>query len=874
MRYIQQQKYNFKTKHSNLMMIRKLLLAILLSVCFTGVDLNAQNDNIDYFLPKGNFNTGIKTPTAFFGFSSGEWHISHDQLLMYMRYLDGASERITMHEYGRTIENRPLIYMLVTTPENHQNIETIRSEHLDRIKNGNTSKNKETPGILYQGYSIHGNEASGINAAVIVAYYLAAFNDNYINELLSKSIILLDPCLNPDGVQRFSTWVNSHKSQSLVSDPNSREFNETWPGGRYNHYWFDLNRDWLPLVHKESKARIKLFNKWRPHLLTDHHEMGTNSTFFFQPGIPSRNNPNTPAENFVLTEKLAEYHAGALDSIGSLYFTKEIFDDFYYGKGSTYPEARGCVGILFEQASSRGHLQESVNGPVAFAFTIRNQVVTSLSSQKGFLKLRREFIDYQASFQKSMHNQLDKSAAKGWIFTDRSQWKLNDFISLLLSHEIEVFENVSDITINGKKYEGGKSYIVPLIQSESILAKTFFEKVRSFQDSTFYDISTWTPSLAYDLQHDEITQMSLSLKNKITAPKKEEMGLLGPAENAYAYISSVKDPHTHRFIYDLLKNQIQVKLIHQPLDINESGKTNAYAPGSIIIPVQGQQLDGKALQIKLDSLAKLTSARICALKSGNGVEEYTLGHPDLDALKLPVAALLAGDGIEPSSAGEIWHHFDEHLKIPLSIIDVYKFRSVSLDRYNILLLASGQYHRLMESDAKKIDEWIKKGNTLILIDEAITWATKNNLLQLKEKKQDTQNQKIPYNNLSNNRGAKVLAGSIFKIEIDPSHPLFYGYDTKHTYVMHSGTRFYEKPNQPMASPASYPKDFLTSGYIPKGIEKEVADAPAITVHRLENGRIIAFQDNPLFRGFWKAGYYMFNNALFFGHTIKSESMER
>jgi hypothetical protein len=213
-----------------------------------------------------------------------------------------------------------------------------------------------------------------------------------VDSLLNETVILLDPSFNPDGLNRFASWVNTHKSQTLVTDPVSRELNEAWPGGRTNHYWFDLNRDWLYVQHPESQGRIAKFHEWKPNILTDHHEMGSNSTFFFQPGVPSRINPLTPQKNRELTAKIGTFHARYLDKIGSLYFTEEDYDDFYYGKGSTFPDVNGAVGILFEQASSRGHAQETINGVLSFPFTIRNQVTTSFSTLAAARALRTELL--------------------------------------------------------------------------------------------------------------------------------------------------------------------------------------------------------------------------------------------------------------------------------------------------------------------------------------------------------------------------------------------------------------------------------------------------------------------------------------------------
>ncbi|WP_317129632.1 M14 family zinc carboxypeptidase [Aureibaculum algae] len=322
---------------------------IVLFLCFiiTSIIYAQEKVDLNYYLPQNvSYNADIPTPESVIGFQVGEWHVSHDKLVYYMKALAKASDRISIEERGKTYEGRPLLLLTITSVTNHKNLETIRTEHLKLSDATNSAVNlSEMPVVLYQGFSIHGNEPSGANAGLLAAYYLAAAEGKEIDEMLDKTIILFDPSFNPDGLNRFASWVNIHKNQNITSDNNDREYNEVWPGGRTNHYWFDMNRDWLVTQLPESQARIKTFHKWKPNILTDHHEMGTNSSFFFQPGIPSRTHPLTPKLNQKLTAKIGEYHAKAFDKIGSLYFTEERYDDFYYGKGSTFPDING--GLVF-----------------------------------------------------------------------------------------------------------------------------------------------------------------------------------------------------------------------------------------------------------------------------------------------------------------------------------------------------------------------------------------------------------------------------------------------------------------------------------------------------------------------------------------------
>ena len=387
--------------------MRKLALLLLL----TTFSISAQQVDLSYYLPKDvTYNKNIPTPKSVIGHEVGEWHITHDKLAEYMKALAKASDRISIEERGTTFEGRPLLLLTITSPSNHQKLEAIRKRHIEATNDASLDVSND-PIVVYQGFSIHGNEPSGSNASLAAAYYLAAAQGSNIDEVLNNTVILFDPSFNPDGLQRFAYWANTNKAIHINPDPNDREYHEVWPGGRTNHYWFDMNRDWLPVQLPESRVRIESFHKWLPNILTDHHEMGSNASFFFQPGIPSRTNPLTPQLNQDLTKEIATYHAKALDKIGSLYYSEESFDDFYYGKGSTFPDVNGSIGILFEQGSSRGHAQETVNGVLTFPFTIRNQFTAALSTLEAAKNMRVKIKKYQQNFYENARKENSKTKA-------------------------------------------------------------------------------------------------------------------------------------------------------------------------------------------------------------------------------------------------------------------------------------------------------------------------------------------------------------------------------------------------------------------------------------------------------------------------------
>ena len=484
--------------------MRKFLFALWLlpiANCLYSQDLK-------YYLPDSvSYKSSIPKPKDIIYHEVGEWHITHDRLVNYMKSIaHAAPDRVKLETMGYTYEGRPQVLLIITSPKNQQRLEEIRQQHVqltDPSKSASLTI-ENMPVVVWIGHSIHGNESSGANASLLTAYYLAAAEGKQIDELLEHVVILVDPSFNPDGLQRFSTWANQHKSKNLVSDPNSREFNEVWPGGRFNHYWFDLNRDWLPAVHVESQNRLAWFHKWKPNILTDHHEQGSNATFFFQPGVPSRVNPLTPDKNQELTAKLGKFHAAFLDRIGSLYFTKENYDDFYYGKGSTYPDVQGCIGILFEQASSRGHLQQTSNGLLSFPFTIKNQFITALSTLEGAKALRKEFLEHQRDFFKQASSRAAAYATKAYVFGDKNdKAKTFEFATMLKRHQVEINELPDNWSDN--EFQKGAAFIVSLNQPQHSLIRGIFDKTFDFKDSLFYDITAWTMPLAFGLPFKELT---------------------------------------------------------------------------------------------------------------------------------------------------------------------------------------------------------------------------------------------------------------------------------------------------------------------------------------------------------------------------------
>ncbi|MBZ0247478.1 MAG: zinc carboxypeptidase [Cyclobacteriaceae bacterium] len=830
--------------------------------CFAQVDLS-------YYLPEGtSYNPAIPTPKSVVGHEVGEWHITHDKLVNYMQALANASDRVSLEVTGHTYEARPLLLLTITSPKNQQNIEAIRQQHIqlsDPAKSAGLDVTK-MPVVFYLGCSIHGNEPSGANAGLVMAYHLAAAQGPEIEKYLENTVVLFDPSFNPDGLQRFSTWANSHKSKLISADGNDMEHNEAWPGGRTNHYWFDLNRDWLPGQHPESQARIRQFHRWKPNILTDHHEQGTDATFFFMPGEPTRVNPRTPKMNQELTKKLGEFHAKALDKIGSLYFTQEGYDDFYYGKGSTYPDVQGCIGILFEQASSRGHAQESENGLLRFPFTIRNHFTTMLSSLEGANSMREELLNYQRGFYKDAMNEASKDPVKAIVFgSNKDKARAFHLAEMAARQEINIYPTTSTQTFNGRSYEAGSSYVIPLNQPQYRLIKSMFEKLTTFEDSLFYDISSWTLPLAFNLEYDELKSVP-SLGEKLTSPQLP-IGEVINDKASFAYAFEPFGYYSPRAIYRLISHGIRIKVAHEVFH-HPSGKR--FERGSIMIPVEGQSLAPDQIAVYMREVAAQDGINVYGFNTGLDYKGVSLGSRTFDVVNKPSIAVLMDIGISPTDAGEIWHLLDQRYHIPVTMLPIPVLNYTSIDRYTTIIIPPGRYNGISESTKEKLKTWVQNGGTLIGLEDAVNWFTTAGFGKFEMKKNPEKKDHVaprPYEFIDEDRGAQVTSGVIFEANVDLSNPLLYGYYNTKMPMFKSNNYYMEKANSPYANPIVYGDNSLMSGYISKENYAKMKNSSAVGVASLGRGKVIGFTENLTLRAFWYGTNKMLMNAIFYGPML-------
>ncbi len=815
----------------------------------------------DYYFSKyAPFDNNIMSPEEFLGYPIGEMHTRHDLIVSYMEYLSETSEKAQIYHYGKTYEGRKLVILAVSTPDKILDIENIRDTHLSYIHTDhpnykNESKPDNFPVIINLAYNVHGNEPSSSEAALLTAYTLVSSESDEVNKYLNESVVLIDPTINPDGRDRHTHWANTYKGTPLVDDPQDAEHNEYWPGGRTNHYWFDLNRDWLLAIHPESRGKLNWYHTWYPNVTTDFHEMGSNSTYFFPPfKINGSIDPVIPKENYDYFNFLfGSYYAKALDEIGTLYFTREVFDRTYPGYGSSYPDYLGGIGILFEQASSRGHKQKTQFGEITFPHTIRNQYISGITTVKAAVENKESIKEYQQNFFKSALSESSDSRIKGYSFKiNQDKNKTKAFLDKLMMHRIKVLKN-------------GENLFVPTEQKNYRLVRSFFETQEKYRDSVFYDASAWTIANFYDIDYSS-SNRKFSGENLVSIDDLFETNSIEKSD--YAYIIDSKDYNIPAIIYELLDNKIFTSTSLKPFKIKTlSGDVN-FGYGSLVIPVSLQETSSDKLYEKLKKVQYKYNVDIHSVSSGLSSSGVDLGSRYVSPLTMPKAMMIIGTGVRSYEAGEVWHLLDQRVGMPITKIPIRNFDNISMDSYNTLVMVSGNY-KFNDNQLNKIKSWVEKGNTIIgiagaskyLIDKKLVSET----LVKDEKEKDIVHKS--YVNAQENRGKEQIGGVILNSIVDLTHPLGFGYEDSSVPVYKNNSVWLSPSKNEYSSVVRYSKDALIDGFMTEKNKEKLEKSVSLVVSKVGRGIAILFADNPNFRGSWYGTNRLFLNAIFLRNKI-------
>ena len=806
------------------------------------------------------YDPAVPTPEEVIGHRIGERHTLPSQVVRYFEAVAAASDRVTVRHHGLTHEGRTLLHAIVTRPEDQSRLDALQRQHRAALGlEGDAAPAGTTRPVAYMGYSIHGDEASGTEAAILTLYHLAAGQGPAVDSVLEGAITIIDPMFNPDGRDRFTDWANRHRGAVATADPQHREHNQAWPRGRTNHYFFDLNRDWLPLVHPESQARAELFYAWRPQVLTDYHEMGSEATYFFQPGIPSRTNPGTPARNQALTGRITEYSARALDRIGSLYYTRESFDDYYYGKGSTYPDVNGSIGILFEQASSRA-LQREVDGGrrvLDYGFTVRNQLTASLATLQAVAAMGEELVAYTREFYAGSSAFAKTQATQAYRIPLAGQTtRALELAELLHRHDVEVYREADDGAL-----------VIPLAQRQARFLSAVMEPNTTFRDSLFYDVSTWTLPLAFDLDVERATRASGRTLGEPITDFTYAGSVVGERADAYAYVFPYAGYFAPRAVYRVLSAGGQARLLNEPSGVVVDGRTIRLPRGSIVVPVGQNPIGADSVRALVRDITQLDGLDVYAVTTGLTPTGPDLGGRSTRPLRTPMIALVTGRGTNAYQVGAAWHLLSERMRMPVSLIDADRVGQVDLGRYTHIAMTGGDYDPL---DLAALKSWVRDGGTLVASHTAANWVVSNGLVELEEVTLDVDSlvRDLPYAQLDEARGAQYIGGAIFDVRLDATHPLAYSMqdagdapleaDAK---LFRQQTSFYEPSATPGATVGRYTEQPLASGYLSAPRARQAAGAAAVVSESVGRGKVVLFFDQPVFRGFFRGSERLWMNAL-------------
>lgn len=816
----------------------------------------------EYFLEKYQpFDQNIPSPESFLGYGIGEQHTRHDMIVAYLKTLARLSDRAELEEYGKTYEGRSLVILRISSTENLNTLESIRKQHL-AIKNGEAPAKDSQPVFINLGYNVHGNEPSSSEAALLSAYTLVASEHPEIKEYREHAVIFVDPTINPDGRDRHTHWANSFKGSPLVADPQDIEHNETWPRGRTNHYWFDLNRDWFLAVHPESRGKLTWYHQWYPHVVTDFHEMGTQSTYFFEPmKANGSKDPIMPSENYEdLNNLFGDYFATALDSIGSLYFTGEVFDGTYPGYGSSYPDLQGGLGLLFEQASSRGHVQDTDMGKVTFPFTIRNQFVSSMTTVKAAVENRTYLQDYQKRFFESGMANARKSGINAYRFKiSNDQNRLQAFLDKLLIHKVKVYE------------QNDGSFLVPTAQEQYRMVQSVFETYNEYRDSVYYDASAWSLANFYNADYEAVKGRINPGTEVIDSESVVSVPDFGPS--SYAYLVNWSDYNSPAFLNYLQENEVRVAAAFKGFTAEVNGTATAFSPGTLMIPVSKQELDTEQLFEIIKAGATQFKVAVFSVPTGyhqgKGID---LGSGYVNPMMPPKPFMLVGHGVSSYEAGEVWHLLNQRVNMPITKIPTRNFKRASLQDYETMVMVSGSYNQLDSAAVTKLKNWVSKGNTLIASGTAVSWLIKNKVIseKLVEKKDSSASEvRLPYITAREELGKNEVGGGIFEVDLDLTHPVAFGYSDKKLPVYKNNAVWLQPSKNQFSTVAKYTDDPHIDGFITdKNLNEFMKNAASIVTTKVGSGRVILFADNPNFRGSWYGTNKLFLNALFFGAHIQ------
>jgi hypothetical protein len=796
----------------------------------------------------------IPSPSDFLGYELGSHFSRHHEVVDYFKTLSKIRpQQLRLEQYGLTNERRPLYLAFVSSEENLENLEAIRRNHLKNagIIEGESS-NPEVA-IVWLSYNVHGNEASSTEASMLTLYTLLTERQ----DLLKNTVVIIDPCINPDGRDRYVNWYNETASQPYDTDVQASEHNEPWPGGRPNHYLFDLNRDWAWATQIETQSRLKVYNKWMPHIHVDFHEQGVNEPYYFAPAAEPYHEIISDWQREFQT-KIGQNHAKYFDENGWLFFTRERFDLLYPSYGDTYPTYMGAIGMTYEQAG-HGMAGLGIVNDEGELLTLKDRLqhhtTTGISTvemaSKEAKRLNIEFSEF-----------FDNSDLKIKSFVLRgNENKLNAVKSLLDKHDI-YYSHAKPGKVSGYHYSNAKDdkmetsendLVIYTDQPKGKMVKVLFEPNTKLSDSLTYDITAWSIPYAYGLEAMASTsKVPSEVESKITESQK--------LVDAYGYACRWESLDDGLFLADLLQNDFKVRFTEKPFKSNGVD----FNRGSLII-TKGDNKHIENFLAELSALAENHKQELFGITTGFSEVIPDIGSPDIKLINRQHIAILSGKGTSSLSYGELWHFFEKQLQYPVTSINTEDLSRTNLNQYNVLIMPNGYYNSILEEqDFTKITDWVKQGGKVIAIGNALRSFAGKDGFSLKPKsiaQDEDQVNLTAYAERERAAVSNMITGAVFKTKVDNTHPMAFGYSSDY-FTLKLGTASYELlQNGFNVAHINNPKVF--SGFAGSNATENLKDSLVFGEERKGSGSFIYLVDNVMFRSFWENGKLFLVNSIFF-----------
>ncbi|MCC2547036.1 M14 family metallopeptidase [Hymenobacter sp. BT175] len=820
----------------------------------------------------------LLTPTQFLGYPLGSRFTTHAELLRYVDHVvQHSPQQMRLVSYGRSYEGRPLEVVQIASAENLSRLEEIRRANLQLTGQAEGRPTGRQPALVWLSYNIHGDEAVSSEAVMQVLYDLANPQNPQAAQWLQNVVLLVDPCVNPDGRERYVQWYNRVRSTTPNASPYAWEHQQPWPGGRFNHYYFDLNRDWAWQTQQESRQRVALYNQWLPQVHADFHEMTAEGAYYFSPAAKPYHQDITPFQRS-FQNVIGDYNRRVFDAKGWLYFTRETYDLFYPSYGDTWPTFNGAIGMTYEQSGGgRAGLRyaRSDGDTLTLAQRVQHHHAASLATIQASADRREELV---REFRK--------------YYDDARLRPKGEFKTFVLSGTPEGLRGVTDYLdrqgirygyaykgrrLRGFDYATGgdanltlkpEDLVVSMYQPKSTLVKVLFEPRAALEDSLTYDITSWAIPYAYGVKGYALrTRLEPQHPKDFPGGKGHTgVGVVGGAKVVpYAYVARWNTMSDLRFLSRLLQQKVRVRVAQRPFE----AEGQQYQPGTLVITRAGNEALGTRLDQLIRAQADSAGVLVQAVQSGFSTSGADLGSGYVHSLKAPTVAVVAGPGVSPTAFGEVWHFFEQQLGYPVTVLGADYLSSVPLARFDVLILPDGDYTGIYpERSLESLKQWVRGGGRLIAMEGAAGFLANKKDFALKTKAPDStvarpQPEQLlrRYADAEREQIQQTVQGSVYRVQLDNTHPLAFGYGSSY-YALVRDTLNYRFLGPGGWNVGVLRRNDYAAGFAGSKARRKLTDTFVLGAQEMGRGQVIYLADNPLFRGFWQGGKLLFGNALF------------